>query len=617
MNGLRWFPFSSSLYTGQGSQFFHLEPWNKVDSYARELEAKRDSSAIEYPYFVNDGPTGECLYFPVSSTDSSVRSYLKNFNIDNTFAANQEATFCCWIKPSSIESIDGAFPAYNAIVGIDSGNGTGEGFVIAVGSFRDDYGETFRPVVWHFADKNAYVHATTSTLINNDNSIYDLDTWHHFAVTLNTEKQKVQIYMDGELLVETTVGWMLDPIFSGRPTWIGAVPDTLLNNMYYSFQAEMLSCSYHGKLSDLRWYHEVLPAKKIKDLAKGLVEYFPMNWQKMGMSGYQLYYPNYSYFYTPKYSLDHTQTSNLRSFSYLMRIGNSAGGNRGFPSSLKSIDEPNRHGNQAINLQPGSSYAFRLWFQSEFPHYLEFTKHLALGCWFKANNISEENILFQESRLGLSVSLTGARTITFSIFNITHYINIATSLPSLTEQMHHIVAVVDKEASTAKLYLNGKHRDTISISESNWNDYHSVSPSAAWSICVGGGWTLDLGYMRTLKGIMTGFKVYATKMTLQDVIDWYEMGAEIITVPDVFFAGQRNEDEPGEYLGLISTIRPFQLEEHDLDEITITAEGGTMQSKTWSEYWTWDDRYRREEYNPYSDVLIGKDGKIVAYLEEK
>lgn len=96
-----------------------------------------------------------------------------------------------------------------------------------------------------------------------------LDTWHHVAITVNSD-DKIRTYLDG-IESGTAIAFKeLDYAQSDNAFVIG--------KMSYGYGAATTYFPFCGQVQDVRIYDHVLSKKEIKELSKGLCLYLPLDW---------------------------------------------------------------------------------------------------------------------------------------------------------------------------------------------------------------------------------------------------------------------------------------------------------------------------------------------------
>ena len=95
------------------------------------------------------------------------------------------------------------------------------------------------------------------------------DTWHHVAITVNSD-DKIRTYLDGAESGTAIAFKELDYAQSDNVFVIG--------KMSYGYGGATTYFPFCGQVQDVRVYDHVLSKKEIKELSKGLVMHLPLDW---------------------------------------------------------------------------------------------------------------------------------------------------------------------------------------------------------------------------------------------------------------------------------------------------------------------------------------------------
>lgn len=182
---------------------------------------------------------------------------------------NGDVTMCCWAKVTGI----GYSGTANGIFG-QHGHMTG-GLGITM---KDVSSSDLRMSVntGLYGDGHGSLSDRTYCTYYGSTNIYN--AWHHLCLTYDSKTRQLRMYVDGKL--ETIEGYGSYITLNGNN--IAARPVIL-----FAWSTDHVSSPNYRppcELNDVRIYDEVLSAKQIKEIAKGLVAHYPL--KGMGSTNY-------------------------------------------------------------------------------------------------------------------------------------------------------------------------------------------------------------------------------------------------------------------------------------------------------------------------------------------
>ena len=174
------------------------------------------------------GKLGTCPHF-VGSTSNVIYNNSADFNYTDNFS------YCCWLNPNFTSGAT----QYAFTVGRADAGGYGYGIAIASAT----------QITTIFGTRRVAVACASNS-------------WHHVAVTIGGGN--VKTYVDG-VLVNTSAVATVPTYSDGNGLGVGCFHYS--GNIY----------PYYGDLQDLRIYDDVLSAREIAELAKGIMVHYPLN----------------------------------------------------------------------------------------------------------------------------------------------------------------------------------------------------------------------------------------------------------------------------------------------------------------------------------------------------